>query len=354
MINRIKDFYEKQSTIINIVSIALGVIGTIFGIYIAFNPIDFGSKLNVVVDTNANYLVKGGSEIKDLKIAYKDRDIKKDTLNLEVYKIRIVNRGKSPVRLIDYAENDFTIKIFNGKTIALEPVTDNNKFLAHSLNAKVVDSVTIKLNKIVFNPQDEVVLNAYILHNPKGKPLDFYSLGRLAGQPNGDITLFFESELEPTFWSGDDWWIVGILVIFFSAVFFLGLGIAFIAGKMREKYREIRISKKFDFKFKKLNTSQIFFIKVYKNFGKKRFFNLLKELQQGDDFIKKEEETLRAYNIVNSNRKKEVVHTSEYYFVEDKLKENNLIIKTGDKDFVISEELKEEVEKTLKLFSNEL
>lgn len=351
MINKIKVFYEKQSTFINIFSIVFGVIGTIFGIYITFNPINFDSKLNVVVDTNKNYLVKGGQEIKDLKITYKDRDIKKDSLSLEVVRIRVINRGKSPVRLSDYAENDFTIKILNGKTIALEPVIDKNKSLTYSLNARIVDSVTIKLNKIVFNPKDEVVLNAYVLHNPKGKLLDFYSLGKVASQTNGDITLFFESELEP-FWNEDFVIILKILAVLLIPAVFLGLVLGSLTNKMSEKYREIRISKKFDYEFKKLNTSQIVFVKIYRRIGKRRFLKLLAELQQGDTYIKAQEEEIRAYAIVNLNRKKEIESPSEYFYCEDKFKESDLIVKINEQDYVMSEELKEEVVKTLKLFSN--
>ncbi len=350
MINKIKRYYEKNITIISIISILIGFIGTGFCFYSYCYPKDSSPKLTIV-EISQTYLFINNKEIKDLKVFYKDKDLNKEETNLIVMTVRLTNLGKTPVRLDDYANDGVFLKFSHCKLIASHIEKSINLPISNELNPEIIDSTTLKLNKVVFNPEEEVIINIYLLHNTKSELLDYSILGRIAGQ--GNVIKTSQSKLAKDTNILQDLWniFMAFLPFFLIILCFIILvsGIEYLRKNSRKRW----ILNKFNFTLTELNFAQISFVEAYKILGKKKFIFLLKNLLKGNDYIDAEENLLKALLTVRQiELKKNEYNFSEYYLVHENFKKNRLIIKNENNSYIINPEIIPEIHKTLEIFKN--
>lgn len=351
MINWIIKFYEKYTSKINVISIIIGVLGTVFGVYAYIFPINSSPKL-AIVELDEAYLFINNKQIKGLKVLYDNKDLNQEGTNLIVKRIKITNLGKSPVRLDDYANDDIKLKFHNCKLISVDLEKTQNNPITTELIPQIVDSNTLHLNKVVFNPGEKVIFNVYILHNSASKSFGFNTIGRIAGQGNIFKTTYKDLENDTTIFED----IYTIIIALLPVIGVIGGFIALIYVKdFLESYiRKKIILRKFNYKIKELSPAQNIFVDTYVRFGKDRLINLLKCLLKGAEYIKQEEEMIKALELVGTIEYKhdKPYNYSEYFLTENKFKSKGLIVKNSHGDYEITKELEVEVLQTLELFKN--
>jgi hypothetical protein len=295
---RLKDFIVKHNGIIGFI---VGVFGTFFAIYVYYFPLNMQPKLKFFLG-NQNYFARTDKKIDSLSITYKNRDIRKDSLNLLVTRIRIANKGRGDIQeCCHYTSDTFGLRIYNCKIIGVEVEKDKGNHLANKLRPRIIDSATIEMNKLSFNSGEEVIFDVYLLSNNLKKEPDYYAMGRIVGQK--EIETLLESEDSSVDWKDDI--LIPLFVIFIIIIVEVPivLILGFLITKAQDSYRRNVILKKYDFPLKELNPVQVELVKMYVSLGKKDFIVLLKGFSSGEEFVNKEEEYIKMHEKVNETRK---------------------------------------------------
>ncbi len=301
-------------------------------------------------------LGRTSEKIDSLLILYKGNDLSKDSMNMLRTIIRIKNSGRKEIKITDYGEEPFGIKV-NGFCKIVKTVTNDFKKypLNKYINPKLIDPNTIQLDKIALDCGDEATVDLYLFYKWERRPIDTcYSIsGRIIG--GKPFELIHEGDDESVFIE-----FLKFMGIFIPIEIAIVVPIMLLIFHFQKQYRKFRISKKLNpNNLKDINGYQRELIDIYKVLGKKDFLKLIKGISKGQDYIDSEKQFIDAFEKVNETRKKKLLfvfdrklkYSSPFASNYKQLIKGKLLTEEGDK-FTITNELKSEVEKILKVFSN--
>jgi len=163
----------------------LGFIGIIFTIifggltlyYMFYTP---QPEISYIILSDSN-VVDLHKPLKDLKILFQDEDIQKNNMNLKIYSLKISNSGKKNILETHYAsDEDWGIKITEGKIIESRLVESNSDYLKSKLNPKIVDDKTINFKKVIFDKNEYFTLEVLVLH-PRDSDINLIPFGKISG-----------------------------------------------------------------------------------------------------------------------------------------------------------------------------
>lgn len=122
--------------------------------------------------------------LQDLKILFQDEDIQKNNLNLKIYTLKISNSGTKNILETHYAsDEDWGIKITEGKIIESRLVESNSDYLKRNLNLEIVDDKTINFKKVIFDKNDYFTLEVLVLHS-RDSDINLIPFGKISGISN--------------------------------------------------------------------------------------------------------------------------------------------------------------------------
>jgi hypothetical protein len=331
MLSKIKHFYRKYG---EITSFSIGIFGLVFGLIQYFYPYSSKADLKYFLKESID-VISIKENIEALKVYFNDRDIRKDSLNLKIFKIRLKNDGRSPVSQSDYASVPFGLYLQNGTVISVRHES-SNEYLKNNIAPVIKDSVQIILGKCIIEYNDYVDFEILIVHKSYHTPT-FKPLGKVAGigsialeAGSGDTTTLLD------FIQG----IFGLCVV----LFFLFLPF-YVIGKIIEVtqrfFRRKSILNFYDYPLSPLNDSQRAIVNVISEIGYKSTKPILKEMldKKGhcDELYERElanklivEKFRRlvkdnSYSAEDLTVKKLEDYDSDNLFILDELKENNLL-----------------------------
>ena len=176
MFIEIFNFYKKNK--VGFIGITLAIIFFIISIYYVFYTPQPKITYTILSDSNIVDLHK---PLEDLKILFQDEDIQKNNLNLKIYTLKISNSGTKNILEIHYAsDEDWGIKITEGRIIESRLVESNSDYLKRNLNPKIVDDKTINLKKVIFDKNDYFTLEVLVLHS-KDSDINLIPFGTISG-----------------------------------------------------------------------------------------------------------------------------------------------------------------------------
>ena len=163
----------------------IGIIGIIFTIifggltlYYRFYTPQPEISYTILSDSNVVDLHK---PLKDLKILFQDEDIQKNNMNLKIYSLKISNSGKKNILETHYASDEnWGIKITDGRIIESRLVESNSDYLKSNLNTKIVDDKTINFKKVIFDKNDYFILEVLVLHS-RDSDVNLIPFGKISG-----------------------------------------------------------------------------------------------------------------------------------------------------------------------------
>ena len=330
----------------SIIGFSITLISVILTIIFYFNPHNEKPKLKFYLG-NSYTIARTEKKVDSVTIFYKNRNIAKDSMNLLMTRIRISNKGRE-IKLDDYSAQPFGLKIYNCKIIDIKvdnkkDLCANENFLTDSLKPRIVDSATIEMNKLPFDKSDEVSFDVCLLYKWNQIP-DYYAMGKIIGMK--EIPTLLEGEDEYI-----DWDLIKYIGILLSIEIPVLLGLFFFINLIMKKYRKRQISNLYNSSLKNLTDTQIVFVKIYIVLGKKYFKKLLKGFIEGDSFLNSEKKFIDAFEKINETRKRKLKYLSPFSRSYELLMKKKLIIKNEGGNFIMSQELIDEVKNTLNLFS---
>ena len=179
MFKVIKNFYKNNKLGF------IGIIGIIFTIifggltlyYVFYTP---QPEISYIILSDFN-VVDLHKPLKDLRILFQDEDIQKNNMNLKIYSLKISNSGKKNILETHYASDEnWGIKITDGKIIESRLVESNSDYLKSNLNTKIVDDKTINFKKVIFDKNDYFTLEVLVLHS-RDSDVNLIPFGKISG-----------------------------------------------------------------------------------------------------------------------------------------------------------------------------
>lgn len=360
-------FINKHNVIISLI---LSVIGMGYALYEHYNPLT--TRLNYYILESFD-LISYKKNIHNLDIYINGENIKKDSLNLRMYKIELVNDGEETIQESVYAkEIPFGLRVSNGK-IASFDFSSSDKYLEENLKPRMEDSSSITLNKVIFDPNKSVELEILIVHKINKKP-SLITEGKIAGAD--EITIQYKDYDTPKYraialWEnlrykfsyGSEY---GLPYVFLGICLLMILYSFFdkkLAVKKEEKKKEDRrqrILQLYNYPLKELTNEQIAMVKIYTNLEEgslNEVLNILLDYQQTKEKMEKELEkrsTVRRFKTLAELEKvnlktEEINYESDILFVYDILSEHHLF-NTHDAPFVVKYSFIDEVKRILNNF----
>jgi len=176
MFQDILNIYKKNK--VGFIGITLAIIFFVITIYYVFYTPQPKITYTILSDSNIVDLHK---PLEDLKILFQDEDIQKNNLNLKIYTLKISNSGTKNILETHYASDEnWGIKISEGRIIESRLVESNSDYLKRNLNPKIVDDKTINFKKIILDKNDYFTLELLVLH-PKDSDINLTPLGKISG-----------------------------------------------------------------------------------------------------------------------------------------------------------------------------
>lgn len=173
------------------------VLTSIYGVCITIWPFDNNPKITFY-EISKQDVFSLRDTIGSLKIYCNGVDLRKSGLGLRTYTVKLINEGKSDVKIGDYGD-PIGIPIINGKIIGVKTERYSDRELADNIiDKKNSDSTKIVLNKIFIGHGKYVVLQLWILYDSKKEPsISSHLLGQVA-----NTTILYKAEQEE---SGINW-----------------------------------------------------------------------------------------------------------------------------------------------------
>jgi hypothetical protein len=287
-------------------------------------------------------------KIDSLNITYKKLDLKKDSLNVLLNTIRIENTSRAVIKENDYSPEPFGLKVKDCKIIYVEATNDTTNYLNGIINPRIVDTTTIEMDKIPFDCGEHASIDVYVLYK-WGNPPDekkYSSTGSILGGKPFKLLHQIDRESFPTM---DDVKGISIVILIEFAI----ISVIFFSIKL---FRRRQIRKKLrPYGIEKLTLTQQELVQLYTKLGKKDFLKLIFGLEQGESFLRGEEEFLDAFRKVNETRKgifffiRKLQYFSPFSRSSKFLLKHKLLTEENGK-YVVSEELKNETDNILKRF----
>jgi len=175
-ISNLYNLYKKNK--VGFIGITLSIIFFAITTYYIFYTPQPEITYTILSDSNIVDLHK---PLEDLKILFQDEDIQKNNMNLKIYSLKISNSGKENILETHYAsDEDWGIKITEGKIIESRLVESNSDYLKSNLNPKIVDDKTINFKKVIFDKNDYFTLEVLVLH-PRDSNINLIPFGKISG-----------------------------------------------------------------------------------------------------------------------------------------------------------------------------
>jgi len=153
------------------------IFGSIAIYYVFYTP---QPKITYTILSDSN-IVDLHKPLEDLKILFQNEDIQKNNLNLKIYTLKISNSGTKNILETYYASDEnWGIKITEGRIIESRLVESNSDYLKRNLNPKIVDDKTINFKKVIFDKNDYFTLELLVLH-PKDSDINLIPFGKISG-----------------------------------------------------------------------------------------------------------------------------------------------------------------------------
>jgi len=176
MFKVIFDFFKKNK--FGVIGITLAIIFFIITIYYVFYTPQPKITYTILSDSNIVDLHK---PLEDLRILFQNEDIQKNNLNLKIYTLKISNPGTKNILETHYASNEnWGIKITDGRIIESRLVESNSDYLKRNLNPKIVDNKTINFEKVILDSNNYFTLELLVLH-PKDSDINLIPFGKISG-----------------------------------------------------------------------------------------------------------------------------------------------------------------------------
>jgi len=171
------EYLKKYKTVI---LSGLTVFSVGFALYTYFKPLKSAPKLTYyqkeVIDA-----FKENKQLSKLKILYDGKDIKKDSLNLKLYRLKLVNDGDVHIGEDLYSPKKyFGIKVENGIVLSFNFAGKSSDFLRENLNPEIIDSATIHFDKINIDQDNHSSFEILVMHKKDLEP-KLVALGKIIG-----------------------------------------------------------------------------------------------------------------------------------------------------------------------------
>ncbi len=289
MFKVIKNFYKNNKLGF------IGIIGIIFTIifggltlyYVFYTP---QPEISYIILSDFN-VVDLRKPLKDLKILFQDEDIQKNNMNLKIYSLKISNSGKKNILETHYASDEnWGIKITDGKIIESRLVESNSDYLKSNLNTKIVDDKTINFKKVIFDKNDYFTLEVLVLHS-RDSDVNLIPFGKISGISKNQTFIKLDTTREGMFQN----LLIDYDVYIFTIVIFL-LATIILTYKMERRIKIVNTQ----------TDSILEVVSTYSSQSKEIIFmlidlfnnNKIKEvLKNNPDLLKKFEECIGKINL---------------------------------------------------------
>jgi hypothetical protein len=161
-----------------------------------------GSRTHLSMDIAAeSNVLDVRHPVPDLAILFQGKDIEEGKSNLRVLTIRIVNDGESNIHENDFdSRMPFGLRIDGGRVVRAQVTGSNSSYLAENLHPQLQVPDRIVFNKIIFDKDRFVAVEAVVLHQKSDTP-HITPLGKIAGLDAIAVTNSFQNHDQQSFWS---------------------------------------------------------------------------------------------------------------------------------------------------------
>lgn len=344
--------YIKKHNVV--ISLILAVLGFGYAIYEHYNPLS--SSLNYYLKETFN-VISFKKDVDNLEVFFNGENIKKNSLNLKIYKLRLRNDGDKEIEEPAYAnEIPFGIEVLNGKIVSFN-CNSPSKYINQNIKARL-NSNKILLNKIIFEKNEFANIEILVIHKVNKEP-KLVALGKIAGIDNIEI-LETKEPSSGTFWEGlfYAFLVIGGIVVLFIAIGYLFYGIAYLYDIIFEKIKKNRILSYYEYPLKKLSPQKLAIVHIYEQLDKKGFKKTMMLLLNNDIANKSYNEellnksTFQAFSKLKEEEKvnadiKDEEYESDIFFAFEVLIEDGLLTVKENNDIEIDSKFYEEVKNIL-------
>jgi hypothetical protein len=339
------------------------IIGTIWGVattcislWLTFSPIDQNPKLTFYEQYKWDAFSLN-EPYDELQILLKGRDLRKDSLNIKIFRVKLINEGKRDIKNIDYfSESLFGLQVNKGDKILKVSFGKTADVLIKKNILKGIsdDSSKVVFNKVGIQRGKFIVFDVWVVHGKNSAPV-LIPQGRIA-----DTEIVYTTNKE----DGEPAYIdfFYIILIIFGILFGLWLVVASIEAVVRFFTRVIRaffIRKYLDHHFDYGNKMHRILEKLYSYSGKKEFLficNTLMNIHKANAFYQEDLTNKLAVerinllaeskkiSLANSNLKYE----SNFLLAVDLFVEANMIGVDVENKLAIKQELFDGIDIVLK------
>ncbi len=326
-----KNWYKKNELSI---SYSIGILGLIFAFFAYFFPIERQGKLNFILNDTTNiFAIK--KPIKELEVYIGNRNLRKDSLDLKLFKFRLLNNRVKSI-LPDYFDQriPFGLKLQSGKIISVKVAESNSKYLITNILSRY-DSTSIILAPIIFQKKDFVDFEVLITHKTNRIP-QFQATGKISGVK--DITILNQIGKVNEFSWRRTLLVIGMTIGLFVFFYLLVLAINFL-DKTIQKLRFNKLIHDYRIQHADIPDITLELCKIYSVIGKKQFIRTA-ELSLNDHELREEyrllEELDRSIKNLERLKKEQKVYydsiniNSKLPFFITSLEKLNCIDKAND------------------------
>lgn len=224
----------------------------IISVTLYFFPKVTNPKLDIIItDFTDVYTIQ--KPIDGLSIKYFERDLKEDSLNLKILRIKLINNSRNNILTSHYDPNvSFGINFKNTTILGFNIVNFNDTYLKDNI-FNSIDGNVLRFNKILFDSKRYVEFEVHILYNIN-KETTISVFGKIAGVDK--LTISDNDKMTVKDWISLALWLIGIfaaLYIIGLIANYIGLFIEYLKERIRRKYL-INIYVK---RFKSLNENRM-------------------------------------------------------------------------------------------------
>jgi hypothetical protein len=252
-----------------IVSYITGLLGLGFAFYAYFFPIDRQGKLTYFLSDSTNVFAVN-KPIDELTVLIGNRNIIVDSLDLKIFKFRLINNGSKNILPSFYDQNTpFGLQILEGKIISVKISGFNSEYLKDNI-LSYYDSTALILNKVIFERKEYVDFELLITHKNYRIP-QFVSLGKISSIKKIPITNQVGKEKE-SFFKGIQKSLLpmGISII---GILFLMI-VIFIINNLSEKRRYNKLLNRYKMQHAEIPDIIFGLSKLYSKYGKTTFISI--------------------------------------------------------------------------------
>jgi hypothetical protein len=354
-ISNMWNFIKKHKILIGAI---WGISTTLISLYLGFFPPEKESKLTIYQKAKLDVFTLQ-DPIDELQILIHGKNIRKDSLNLKVYKLKLINDGDRDIKANEYAKPLY-LKIDEGYILKTSLSNSSDPELSKSfVDKQNRDSTIIKFNNIFIAKKDFVIIDLWVMHKKNIDP-ELHLQGKIA---DTEITLTAEEEDAKSGWLSL-LEMLGIIIVLIVGGAFILFILALVGDFIREKIRKFRVKSKLAHRFQSSNIHHRLLVEIYSSYGQKKFLEVLKILKDSSRatdvyLLEKSDEQLvdRFKKIVNedkvesSDKIKNLEYNSPYLEIVQLLMEEKIIVEEGQRIRVEPSFIKE-IELFIKALAN--